>query len=96
MAAHHVSLILKEFPSSNEFPQWNWGAVGRSKVEPASIHPLALPGNQIQYIFEVPSLKKKKKSHQPLMGLIHPQENSFLKIHYFPSARVLSLKGQVK
>lgn len=72
------------------------GAVGRSKVEPASIHPLALPGNQIQYIFEVPSLKKKKKSHQPLMGLIHPQENSFLKIHYFPSARVLSLKGQVK
>lgn len=60
MAAHHVSLILKEFPSSNEFPQWNWGAVGRSKVEPASIHPLALPGNQIQYIFEVPSLKKKK------------------------------------
>ena len=30
------------------------------------------------------------------MGLIHPQENSFLKIHYFPSARVLSLKGQVK
>jgi len=45
MAAHHASLILKEFPSSNEFPQWNWGAVGRSKVEPASIHPLALPGN---------------------------------------------------
>lgn len=30
------------------------------------------------------------------MGLIRPQENSFLKILYFPSAWVLSLKGQVK
>ena len=30
------------------------------------------------------------------MGLIHPQENSFLKILYFLSAWVISLKGQVK
>lgn len=33
--AHHVSLILKDFPPRNEFPQWDWvgrgggGGVGR-------------------------------------------------------------------
>lgn len=30
----------------------------RAKVKPASIHPLALRGNEIKYIFEAPSLKK--------------------------------------
>ena len=56
--AHHVSLILKDFPSSNAFSQREWGVVGKRKVEPGSIHPPATGGNQIKYIFEVP-LKKK-------------------------------------
>lgn len=37
--AHHVSLILKPFPSSHELPQWNWGwGWGEIKQSPFTLY----------------------------------------------------------
>lgn len=71
--AHHVSLILKDLPSRNEFPQWNLGEGWQNKI---SLHSPSMPQGKLNqiYIFEVPSLKKKK-THQHLMGFIYPQEH---------------------
>lgn len=57
--AHHVSLILKDLPSRNEFPQWNLGEGWQNKI---SLHSPSMPQGKLNqiYIFEVPSLKKKK------------------------------------
>lgn len=46
------SLVLKDFPSSNEFPHWDWGLVGEEgKIKPVSIYLLALRGKEISYIY---------------------------------------------
>lgn len=55
--AHPASLILRDFPSSNGLPPWDW-ARGGIKMKPVSLHSQYLRGKEIKKkdMFDVPSL----------------------------------------
>lgn len=94
--AHPASLILRDFPSSNGLPPWDW-ARREIKMKPVSIHPRCLRGKEIK--LKKISLRDhplKKKIPSATNGLHASTGRLILKILHFSSALALSFKEQIK